>query len=57
MQKMASVYQNHDTNLLKVAAAPTAKECSCRQKANCLLAEKCLSERMVYHAQVDRCLL
>ena len=31
MQNMASVIQSHDTNLLKDTAAPTAKECSCRQ--------------------------
>ena len=27
MQNMASIIQNHNTNLLKVPAAPTAKEC------------------------------
>ena len=54
MQNMASVIQNHNTNLLKDPVAPTAKECSCRQKSNCLLAEKCFSECLVYHAQVDR---
>ena len=51
---MVSVTQNHNTNLLKDPVAPTAKERSCWQKFNCTLAEKCLSECLVYHAQVDR---
>ena len=51
---MASVIQNHNSNLLKDPVASTAKECSCLQKSNCPLAEKCLSECLVYHAQVDR---
>ena len=51
---MASVIQNHNTNLLKDPVASTAKECRCRQKPNCPLAEKCLSEWLVYHTQVDR---
>ena len=54
MQSMASVMQNHNTNLLKDPGAPAAKECSYRQKSNCPLAEKCFSECLVYHAQVDR---
>ena len=39
---------------MKDPVAPTAKERSCWQKFNCTLAEKCLSECLVYHAQVDR---
>ena len=39
MQNMASIIQNHDTNLLKDHAAPIAKECSCRQTSNCPLAK------------------
>ena len=54
MQNMASVIQNHNTNLLKDPVAPTAKACSCRQMFNFPLAEKCLSECLVYHTQVDR---
>ena len=54
MQNMACVIQNHNTNLLKDPVASTEKECSCRQKPNCPVAEKCLSECLVYHAQVDR---
>ena len=54
MQNMASIIQKHNTNLLKDPVASTAKECSCRQNFSCPLAEKCLSECLVYHAQVDR---
>ena len=54
MENMASAIQNYNTNLLKDAAAPTAKECSYRQKSNCPLAEKCLSLCLVYQAQVER---
>ena len=54
IQNIASVIQNHSTNLLRDLVASTTKECSCRQKSNCPLAEKCLSECLVYHAQVDR---
>ena len=45
---------NHNTNLLKDPVASTEKESNCRQKPNCPVAEKCLSECLVYHAQVDR---
>ena len=51
---MKIVIQNHNTNFLKVPVTPKANECSCRQKFNCSLAEKCLSEGLVYHVQVDR---
>ena len=51
---MAGVIQNHNINFLKDPAAPKAKECRCRQTSNCPLAEKCLSECLVYHAHVDR---
>ena len=44
MQDMASVIQNHSNNLLKDPVASTAKKCSCRQKSNCPLVEKWLSE-------------
>ena len=54
MQNMANVFQNHNTNLLKDPVASTVKKCSCRQKSNCPLAEKCLSKCLVYHAQIDR---
>ena len=54
MKNMASVIQNHNTNLLKDPVVSIAKECSCRQKSNFPLAKKCLSECLVYHAQVGR---
>lgn len=50
---MESVIQNHYTNLLKYTTAPTVKECSCQQKPNCPLAEKWLSECLLYHAQAE----
>ena len=46
--------QNHNTNLSKDPTALTTKECNCQQNSNCPLAEKFLSECLVYHAQVDR---
>ena len=39
---------------MKDPGASTAKECSFWKKSNCPLAEKCLSECLVYHEQVDR---
>ena len=54
MQNMAIIIQNNSTNLFKDPVASTAKECSCQQKSNCPLTEKCLSQCLVYHAQVDR---
>ena len=53
-QNIGSVIQNHNTNLLKHPVASTAKECSFRQNSDCPLAAKCLSECLVYHAQVKR---
>ena len=46
--------QNHNTNLSKDPTALTTKECNCQQNSNCPLAEKFLSECLVYRAQVDR---
>ena len=54
MQNMAGIIQNHNTNLLKDPVASPEKTRSCRQKSTCPLAEKCLSECLVYHAQVYR---
>ena len=53
MHNMASVIQNYNTNLLKNPAASTAEKCSYQQKSSYWLAEKCFSECLVYHAQVD----
>ena len=54
MPNMASVIQNHNTSLLKDPTPPDIKECSCRQKTECLLDKKCLSGNLVYNALVDR---
>ena len=54
MQNMASIMQKLNTNLLKDPVASKAKECGCRQRSIWPLAEKCLTECLVYHAQVDR---
>ena len=54
MKNMANVIQNLNTNLLEDPVVPTGKECICQERSNCPLAEKCLSERLLYHAQVDR---
>ena len=54
MQNMPNFIQNHNTVLLKSSVASTAKECSYRQKYNCPQAEKCLSECLAYHAEIDR---
>ena len=54
MKNMANVIQNLNTNLLKDPVVPTGEECICQERSNCPLAEKCLSERLLYHAQVDR---
>ena len=52
---MASVIQNQNTSSLKDPVAPTAKEYNCRPtSSNCRLAEKSLSEGLVYHAQVNK---
>ena len=49
MQNTVSVIQNHSTNLFKDSTAPTARICNFRQRSNCPLYEKCLSECLVYH--------
>ena len=54
VQNMPNFIQNHNTVLLKSSVASTAKECSYRQKYNCSQAEKCLSECLAYHAEIDR---
>ena len=40
--------------MLKDSAISTAKTCSCRQRSNCTLAKKFLSECLAYHAQVNK---
>ena len=54
MPNMASVIQNHNTNLLKDPTSTDTKESSCHQKPECPLDKKCLSGYLVYNASVDR---
>ena len=51
---MASVTRNHNISLLKDPTPFDIKECSCRQKPECPLGKKCLSECLVYNASVDK---
>ena len=54
MPNMTGVIRNHNTSLLKGPTPTDIKECSCRQKTECLLDKKCLSGYLVYNALVDR---
>ena len=55
MTNMKSVIQNHNANLLsKQTTLIAARSCSCRQKSECPLNNKCLSERLVYKAAVSQ---
>ena len=54
---MKSVIQNHNANLLSKHNNPvTARSCSCRQKSECLLNNKCLSQSLVYKSAVSQTL-
>ena len=53
MPNMASVIRNHNTSLLKDPSPTNIKECSCRQKTECLLDKNCLSGYLVFNALVD----
>ena len=53
MPNMASVIRNHNTSLLKEPTPTNIKECSCRQKTECLLDKNCLSGYLVFNALVD----
>ena len=54
MPNIASVIRNHNTSLLKDPVPTDIKECSCRQKPECPLDKKCLSECQVFNASVYR---
>ena len=54
MPNMRSVIRNHNTSLLKDHTPTDIKECSCRQKTECPLDNKCLSGYLVYNASVYR---
>ena len=51
---MPNVIRNHDTSLLKDPFTADIKECICRQKPECPLDKKRLSEYQVYNASADR---
>ena len=51
---MASDIRLHNTSLLKDPSPTVIKECSCRQKPECPLDERCLSGYLVYNASVER---
>ena len=55
MSNMKSVIQNHNANLLLKHTTPVvACSCSCRQKSECSLNKKSLSESLVYKATVSQ---
>ena len=55
MPNMKSVIQNHNANLLSKHTTPVAaRSCRCRQKSECSLNNKCLSESLVYKAAVSQ---
>ena len=52
---MKSVIQNHNANLLSKHNNPvTARSCSCLQKSECPLGNKCSSQSLVYKAAVSQ---
>ena len=55
MSNVESVTQNHSANLLSKHTTPVAaRSCSCRQKSECSLNNKCLAESLVYKAPVSQ---
>ena len=55
MPNMKSVIQNHNANLLsKNTISAAACSCSCRQKPECPLNKKCLSESLAYKLAVSQ---
>ena len=57
MPNMKSVIQNHNANLLSKHTTPVAAcSCSCRQKPECLLNNKFLSESLAYKEAVSQTL-
>ena len=55
MLNMKSVIQNHNANLPSKHTTPvSALSCSCCQKSECLLNNKCLSESLVSKAAVSQ---
>ena len=55
MPNMKSVIQNHNANLLSKHTTPVAAcSSSCRQKSECPLNNKCLSESLICKAAVSQ---
>ena len=55
MRNMKSIILNHNVNLLSNHTTTVAAcSCSCRQKLECLLNSKCLSESLVYKATISQ---
>ena len=55
MPSMKNVIQKHNANLLSNhTTTVAARSCSCRQKLECPLNNKCLSESLVYKATVSQ---
>ena len=54
MPNMKSVIENHNTNLLSNHTTVAARSCICRQKSECSLNNKCLSESLAYKATVSQ---
>lgn len=54
MSNMESFICNHNANLSKDLEPVTKKECSCRQKPEHQLDEKCVSQCLVYDAIISK---
>ena len=55
MPNLKSVIQNRNVSLLSKHTTPVAvRSCSCSQKSECLLNNKCLSEGLVYKSAVSQ---
>ena len=55
MPNLKSVIQNRNVSLLSKHTTPVAVcSCSCSQKSECLLNNKCLSEGLVYKSAVSQ---
>ena len=55
MPNLKSVIQNRNASLLSKHTTPVAvRSCSCSQKSECLLNNKCLSEGLVYKSAVSQ---
>ena len=53
MPNMKNVIQKHNSKIMEDPIPTNNKTCSCRQKSDCPLNQKCLSECLVYNAVVN----